>query len=67
MKSVKEIANELRISIGAVYRLITTDQLQCHRFGKTIRISNKQLDEFLACSESCGKVQPSLSRKLKHL
>ena len=67
MRSVKEIANELHISIGAVYRLVTTGEIQCHRFGKTIRISQQQLDEFLACSASSSDEHKSLSRSLKHL
>ena len=67
MRTVKEIATELRISIGAVYRLITTGQLQCHRFGKTIRISQQQLDEFLECSTSCDVEPEALSGSLKRL
>ncbi len=52
MHTVKEVAAELRISIGAVYRLITTGALECHRFVKTIRVSKKQMEEFLECSAS---------------
>lgn len=66
MYTVKEVASKLKISVGAVYKAIASADLECYRFGKTIRISQEQLNEFLECSTSCEAPQ-ELSRSLKHL
>jgi len=67
MYSVKEVASKLNISNGGVYRLITNGDLESHRFGTTIRISDKQLDDFLELTAFRHEASKKFSRPLKHL
>ena len=67
MRSVREVARDLKISAGAVYKLISSGDLCCYRFGKTIRVSEQQLNEFLEDSATSGEVPQGLTRVLKHL
>jgi len=43
----KEIAKNLTISERSVDRLILTGQLKAYKIGRSVRISQEQLDEFL--------------------
>ena len=67
MFTVKEIATKLTISIGTVYKAINAGDLECHRFGKSIRISAKQLSDYLECSTCKDHLPTSMTRTLKHL
>ncbi len=67
MLTVKEVATKLKISLGAVYKAISAGDLECHRFGKSIRISQQQLDEYMKTSASNLDRQERMSRILKHL
>ena len=66
MLTVKDIAKKLNISIGAVYKAISSGELECHRFGNAIRISPTQLDEFLESAKHSSRDQVPL-RRFKHL
>lgn len=68
MLTVKDVASELRLSIGAVYKAINSGRLGHHRFGSSIRITHEQLAEFI--EHSCVTPEsPStgLTRRFKHL
>lgn len=46
---VSEVAEELRCSQSAVYRLVNEGRLRCYRVGKTgVRVTREALDEFKA-------------------
>ena len=65
--SPREVADQLKVSVGSVYKALAKGHLQCYRIGKTIRITEQQLTEFLDCAISSGNVLKSPSRRLKHL
>lgn len=68
MLTVREVADELRISSGVVYRMINDGSLQCHRFGTAIRISRQQLNDLLENAVAVRKeVSEKPSRTLRHL
>ena len=66
MFTVKEVAKRLQVSIGFIYKSIASGELECHRFGKAIRVTQAQLDDFL---ERCKEDRESLhvNHTLKHL
>ena len=47
MLTPKEVAKRLSLSLSMVYRLITTGELECYRFGSAYRVSEEQLVAFL--------------------
>ena len=47
MSTVQQIAESLNLSAAAIYRYIASGELECHRFGNAIRVSESQLAEFL--------------------
>jgi excisionase family DNA binding protein len=47
---VKEVAAELNVCLGAVYKAIAQRKLACHRFGGAIRISPEELQEYIEAS-----------------
>ena len=47
MLTVKDVAQRLNVSLGAVYKAIQNGSLEHHRFGSSIRITEKQLAEYL--------------------
>ena len=47
MLTVKEVAERLQVSKGAVYKAIATGRLGHHRIGACIRVSESQLQQFL--------------------
>lgn len=51
LMSPEEVAEQLSVSAGAVRQWVRTEKLQSFRAGKLIRISQAQVDEFLASSK----------------
>ncbi|NIQ97060.1 MAG: helix-turn-helix domain-containing protein [Desulfuromonadales bacterium] len=47
MRSIQEVADALNVSYSVIYRLLRRGEMQCHRVGKTARISQAQLDAYL--------------------
>jgi excisionase family DNA binding protein len=70
---VKEVAKRLEISTATVYAMIATGKLNCHRVGLgrgVIRVSEEQLQEYLAGSQPKASALPSAAPRrvsLKHL
>ena len=51
MLTAKMISDRLNLSIAKVYALIQSGKLQCYRFGRSVRVSEKQLEDFLKASK----------------
>jgi excisionase family DNA binding protein len=70
---VKEVAERLEVSADTVYALVSAGKLRCNRIGVgrgTIRVTEEQLAEFLAGTESRPPAPPKASTpklKLRHL
>ena len=47
MLTPKQLAERLSLSLSMVYRLLSTGELECYRFGSTYRVSEEQLTAFL--------------------
>lgn len=47
MLTPKKLAERLSLSLSMVYRLLTSGELECHRFGAAYRVSEEQLAEYL--------------------
>ena len=47
MLSPKQLAQRLSLSLSMVYRLLTSGDLECYRFGTAYRVSEDQLKQFL--------------------
>lgn len=47
MMTVKEVAEQLGVSRGLVYKLVSDGVLDSYRIGSTIRIAPEQLREYL--------------------
>ena len=62
MLTVKEVAQQLGVSPGLVYREISCGRLRCHRFGKrTYRISEADVREYIAtCLRPLERVETPL-------
>jgi excisionase family DNA binding protein len=58
--STRQAAAYLGITPRTVYKLIDTDQLRAHRFGRVIRIRGRDLDTYI----DSARVQPG---SLRHL
>jgi excisionase family DNA binding protein len=69
MLKVKDVARELKLSIGAVYKAIQSGKLAHHRFGTSIRITDEQLTEFIKGSRIDTEVEHELPSpgQFKHL
>lgn len=50
-RSVNEVAEILGLCTRTIYREIKQGNLRCLRFGRAIRITDSQLDEFLKSRE----------------
>ena len=64
---IPEVAEQLNVSCSFVYQAISEGRLKFFRLGKGqggLRISQAQIDDFLASAEVS---QPSLPEGLKHL
>jgi excisionase family DNA binding protein len=48
--SAESIATELGLSVRTVRRLIETGELRAHRFGRAVRISQEDLNVYIAKS-----------------
>jgi excisionase family DNA binding protein len=48
LHDVKTIARRLNVSIKTVRRLIKQGELGCYRVGRLLRVSERQLQEYLA-------------------
>lgn len=46
--TVAEVAARLKLSTRQVYRMVDTNELPCIRFGRTIRIPVRVLDDLIA-------------------
>ena len=55
LMSSEEVAEQLSVSAGAVRQWVRTQKLQALRVGKLIRISQAQVDEFLAASKKAAE------------
>lgn len=47
MLTPKQLAERLSLSLSMVYRLLTSGELECYRFGSAYRVSEEQLNQFL--------------------
>lgn len=68
MMAVKDVAERLKISGKLVRSLINRGELQCHRIGSLIRVSESQLTRYLDSVNGKGQGQsvpaPQLSPRL---
>jgi|SRR5450759_1863777 len=53
--SPEEVAEQLSVSAGAVRQWVRAEKMQSFRAGKLIRISQAQVDEFLASSKRAAE------------
>lgn len=58
--STKEAARRLGITPRTLYRLIDEGQLPAYKFGRVIRLQEREVDEFIASA----RIQPG---ELEHL
>jgi putative molybdopterin biosynthesis protein len=47
MLTLEEVANELRVSVQTVRRLINSGQLKAVRVGRQLRVSREALDDYI--------------------
>ena len=47
MLTPKQLAARLSLSLSMVYRLLSSGELECYRFGSAYRVSEEQLSQFL--------------------
>ena len=45
--TVKEVSDRLRLSQAKVYALINSGDLESYRFGRSIRVSDEQVERYL--------------------
>ena len=62
MMTVKEVAEQLGVSRGLVYKLVRTGHLESYRIGAAIRISPEHLQRYLEQPPSNGR-----PRRFRHL
>ena len=67
MMTVKEVADRLNLSEGAVYKAVHNGELEHHRFGAAIRIAEEQLSAFLEETRVHAKAVPIHVSRFKHL
>ena len=70
MLTVKQVKDRLNLSRSSVYALIDSGELKSYRLGAgrgAIRVSEKQLEDFLRSRESGGASVPPVPLKLKNL
>lgn len=66
MLTVKQVASQLSLSEAAIYRFIAKGDLECHRFGNAIRVTESQLAEFVENKRKASEASP-FRRTLKHI
>ncbi|MBB3208906.1 excisionase family DNA binding protein [Rhodopirellula rubra] len=52
MHSPSQVADMLNVSLSLIYKLVNQGVLQCYRIGSAIRITDEQIQEFLAEKKS---------------
>jgi excisionase family DNA binding protein len=67
--NVKEVANQLGVSLGTIYGAVDRGELRAHRFGRrtALRISEERLREYI---DRCAEMQvapPQPPRTFRHL
>ncbi|MBC8288795.1 MAG: helix-turn-helix domain-containing protein [Planctomycetes bacterium] len=67
MLTVKQVAERLNLSQAAIYRYVASSQLECHRFGNAIRISDAQLTDFLKRTKAALVTDTLPISEFKHL
>ncbi len=50
MLTVEQVANDLQLSVRTVRRLIEDGSIPVHRIGRSLRISEDDLDRYLAAT-----------------
>jgi excisionase family DNA binding protein len=54
MLTVRQVAAELGVSVGLVYRLIATGELAGHRFGAALRVRAGDLARYIERTQTAG-------------
>lgn len=67
MLTVKEVASRLNVSQGAVYKAVRSGELEHHRIGISIRISEEQLTEYVEETRVRAEHDPLAVAEFKHL
>ena len=67
MLTISDVARRLNISRGAVYKAVRNGELQHHRFGASIRISEEQLTEYVKDTRVRAAPDPLAVSEFKHL
>ena len=67
MFTVKQVAKQLNLSIGAVYKAIQNGSLEHFRFGSAIRITQEQLTEYLDQTRVIAQTDTFRPTRFKHL
>ena len=55
MLTVKEVSQALKLSLAKCYGLIQSGKLECYRHGRSVRVSEAQLDAYLEQVKSKAK------------
>lgn len=55
MLTVKEVSQTLKLSLAMCYGLIQSGKLECYRHGRSVRVSEAQLDAYLEQVKSKAK------------
>ena len=67
MLTVKQVADQLNVSIGAVYKAIQNGSLEHFRFGSAIRITEEQLTDYLDQTRVTAQSGAFRKTRFKHL
>ena len=67
MLTAKQVADRLNVSVGAVYKAIHQGDLEHHRFGSTIRVSEEQLRDFVETTRVRQEPDPFDVKEFRHL
>ncbi len=67
MFTVKQVAQRLNVSLSAVYKAIRSGDLEHHRFGASIRVSEEQLAGFVEETRVRTQPDPLDVREFRHL
>lgn len=67
MFTVQEVAKQLKVSAGMVYREINRRRLSCYRIGGAIRISGEHLQAYLQLAEAQIQIAPSTFKHVKKI
>lgn len=63
MLTVKMVSQRLKLSLAKCYGLIASGELECYRFGRSVRVSEEQLAAYLEQVKSTmNTIKPSSSR-----